>query len=43
LTSIYPRLLPPSSALVRSAAGHYVAGVLRDDELDAILSQVPAD
>lgn len=31
-----------SSALVRSAAGHYVAGVLRDDELDAILSQVPA-
>lgn len=35
--------LSASAALVRSAAGHYVAGVLRDDELDAILSQVPAD
>lgn len=35
--------LSTSAALVRSAAGHYVAGVLRDDELDAILSQVPAD
>lgn len=28
------------AAIVRSAAGHYVAGVLRDDELDAILSKV---
>ncbi len=26
------------AAILRSAAGHYVAGVLRDDELDAILA-----
>ncbi len=28
------------SAIIRSAAGHYVAGVLPDDELDAILTTV---
>jgi len=31
------------AAAVRSAAGHYVAGVLRDDELDAVLAGVMVD
>ncbi|MCH7228062.1 hypothetical protein [Haloferula sp. A504] len=29
---------PDEAKLLRSAAGHFVAGVLRDDELDAILA-----
>ena len=33
----------PMAAIARSAAGHYVAGVLREDELDGILSGIPAD
>jgi hypothetical protein len=32
-----------SAAIVRSAVGHYVAGVLRDDELDAVLDAILVD
>jgi hypothetical protein len=32
---------PEDARILRSAAGHYVAGVLRDDELDAILGAFP--
>lgn len=34
-------LKPENAAILRSAAGHDVAGVLRDDELDAILRDFP--
>lgn len=44
-STIYRRmdfaLKPENTAILRSAAGHDVAGVLRDDELDAILRDFP--
>ncbi len=41
---IFEITIPPeSAALVRSAVGHYVAGVLRDDELDAVLGAIIID
>lgn len=35
--------LGESAALVRSAVGHYVAGVLRDDEIGAVLDAIDID
>ena len=32
------KFAPEDAAVLRSAAGHFVAGVLREDELDAILA-----
>ncbi|WP_424315333.1 hypothetical protein [Haloferula sp.] len=39
-TAPYLKLAGPTIAIVRSAAGHYVAGVLRDDELIAAISEI---
>lgn len=41
---IFDITLPPeSAALIRSAVGHYVAGVLRDDEIGAVLDAIDID